>query len=200
MLNLYPKGVKPDFVLCNLFLCRMPLDVRVHLLDLNINDNNALAKKAGSLFQSHQFSTENSLSDNLHTPIHPIWPPQQRTRHNSTSSTIYSASSGHSALCQPPTPTEDLRLLSPSPTGFTRLRAIRLRNARNSALGPKTKQPVGRHFFPHRIFTLTVQPPGHTLIQTFPSGLQSFHFSISSPSFIFQLLPTNPPWPPVDPQ
>ena len=48
------------------------------LLDLNINDTDALAKKADSLFQSHQSSTVNNLSDNLHTTIHPIRHSQQR--------------------------------------------------------------------------------------------------------------------------
>ena len=53
MLILYPNGVKLDFVFPSLFLHRMPLDVWAHLLDLNINDTDALAKKADSLFQSH---------------------------------------------------------------------------------------------------------------------------------------------------
>ena len=77
MLNLYPKGVKPDFVFSGLFLCQMPSNVLAHQLGLEINDTNALAKKSDSLFQSHQYSAINSFSDNLHTTIHAIHPPSE---------------------------------------------------------------------------------------------------------------------------
>ena len=53
MLNLYPKKVKPDFVFIGLFSRRFPQSIRDHLLALDIEDPDALAKKADQLFQSH---------------------------------------------------------------------------------------------------------------------------------------------------
>ena len=50
------QDLRLSLVCCDensLFLHRMPPNVQAHLLDLNINDTDALAKKADSLFQSH---------------------------------------------------------------------------------------------------------------------------------------------------
>ena len=77
MLNLYPKGFKPDLVLCSLFLRQMPLNIQAHLLDLVISNTDALARKADALLQSHQFSAVNSLFEDLQTVIHAIRLPQQ---------------------------------------------------------------------------------------------------------------------------
>ena len=57
-----------------------------------------------------------------------------------------------------------------------------------SAPGQNTKQSVGRNVFSTGSSLIrTFLPPEHTFIQTFPSGLWSLHFRVSSPSFIFQL-------------
>ena len=77
MLNLYPKGFKPDLVLCSLFLRQMPLNIQAHLLDLVISNTDALARKADALFQSHQSFAVISLSVDLYTTIHSI---QQHSR------------------------------------------------------------------------------------------------------------------------
>ena len=66
----------------------MPQNVCHHLLDLDIRDPNLLARKANALLEIHQSLMMNSLSDNLHTTIGAIWPPQQRTCPNRNSSTV----------------------------------------------------------------------------------------------------------------
>ena len=53
MLNLYPEKYKPDFVFMCLFLRQMPQTICDCLLALDIQNPNALAKKADALFQSH---------------------------------------------------------------------------------------------------------------------------------------------------
>ena len=63
MLNLYPKKYKPDLVFMDLFLRRMPETIHDHLLALDIQDADALAKKADALFQRKQSSSVNLLSD-----------------------------------------------------------------------------------------------------------------------------------------
>ena len=70
MLNLYSKGVKPDFVFRG-HLFFFP----AHLLDLNINDNNALAKQADTLCQSQKSSI--------------IWQPTYHHPHSYTSRTNF---------------------------------------------------------------------------------------------------------------
>ena len=52
MLNLLPDDYKPDFILRGLFLRRLPIDVRSHLLREKVSDPRALALKADKLFQS----------------------------------------------------------------------------------------------------------------------------------------------------
>ena len=49
------------------------------------------------MFQSHQSSAVNSLSDDLHNTIPAIGPPQQRAHHNSTFFTVYFTSPGGSS-------------------------------------------------------------------------------------------------------
>ena len=76
MLNLYPKKYKLDFVFIILFLCQMPQTIHDHLLALDIQDPDALAKKADALFQSHQsFPVNNLLSHGPLTTIQAIRPP-----------------------------------------------------------------------------------------------------------------------------
>ena len=50
----------------------MPLDVCAHLLELDISAYDALAEKADALFQSHQSSSLNSLSDDILTSVHAL--------------------------------------------------------------------------------------------------------------------------------
>ena len=52
MLALIPDDYKPDFILRGLFLRRLPIDVRSHLLREKVDDPRALALKADELYQS----------------------------------------------------------------------------------------------------------------------------------------------------
>ena len=52
MLALLPDNYKPDFILRGLFLRRLPIDVRSHLLCEKVDDPRALALKADELYQS----------------------------------------------------------------------------------------------------------------------------------------------------
>ena len=63
MLALLPDNYKPDFILCGLFLRRLPIEVRSHLLQEKISDPRALALKADKLFQSRVSSPVNLLAE-----------------------------------------------------------------------------------------------------------------------------------------
>ena len=63
MLALLPDDFKPDFILCGLFLCPLPIKVRAHLLQVNIFDPRALGLKADELFQSRVSSPVNLLAE-----------------------------------------------------------------------------------------------------------------------------------------
>ena len=52
MLALFPDDYKPDFILRGLFLRRLPIDVRSHLLQEKVENPRALALKADELYQS----------------------------------------------------------------------------------------------------------------------------------------------------
>ena len=65
MLALLPDDHKPDFILRGLFLRRLPIEVRSHLLQEKISDPRALALKADELFQSRVSSPVNLLSEQL---------------------------------------------------------------------------------------------------------------------------------------
>ena len=63
MLALLPDVYKPDFILRGLFLRRLPVEVRSHLLQEKISDSPALALKADKLFQSKVSSPVNLLAE-----------------------------------------------------------------------------------------------------------------------------------------
>ena len=63
MLALLPDNYKPNFILRRLFLCRLPIKVRSHLLQEKISDPHALALKADELFQSRVSSPVNLLAE-----------------------------------------------------------------------------------------------------------------------------------------
>ena len=63
MLALLPDDYKPDFILRGLFLRRLPIEVRSHLLQEKISDPRALALKADKLFQSRVSSPVNLLAE-----------------------------------------------------------------------------------------------------------------------------------------
>ena len=65
MLALLPDDHKPDFILRGLFLRRLPIEVRSHLLQEKISDPRALALKADELFQSRVSSPVNLLSEDF---------------------------------------------------------------------------------------------------------------------------------------
>ena len=65
MLELLPDDCKPDFILCGLFLHRLPIKVRSHLLQEKISDPCALALNADELFQSRISSPVNVLAKQL---------------------------------------------------------------------------------------------------------------------------------------
>ena len=66
MLALLPDDYKPDFILRGLFLRRLPIDVRSHLLREKVSDPRALALKADELYQSRVSpSAVNLLSEDL---------------------------------------------------------------------------------------------------------------------------------------
>ena len=84
MLDLLPDGYKPDFILRRLFLRRLPIDVRSHLLQEKVSDPRALALKADKLYQSRVSSSVNLLTDVLEDSLqvhavtlrsHPSKPP-----------------------------------------------------------------------------------------------------------------------------
>ena len=52
MLALLPDDYKLEFILRGLFLQRLPIDVRSHLLHKKVSDLRALALKADELYQS----------------------------------------------------------------------------------------------------------------------------------------------------
>ena len=86
----------------------MPPDVREHLLDLDISDPIALARKADALFQIHQSSAVNNLSDDLHIP--PSMPfdcPSRELAEKVTPPRCTPPLQAVPALPQPPTATED---------------------------------------------------------------------------------------------
>ena len=56
---------KPEFILCGLFLHRLPIKIRSHLLQEKISDPCALALKADELFQSRISSPVNLLAEQL---------------------------------------------------------------------------------------------------------------------------------------
>ena len=62
MLALLPDNYKPDFILRGLFLRRLPIEVRSHLLQERIADPCALALKADELFQSRVSSPVNLVA------------------------------------------------------------------------------------------------------------------------------------------
>ena len=164
----------------------MPPDVRTHLLNLDINNTGALAKKADSLFQSHQSLAVKILSADL--PSTPSSHPSRELAVTVHPPLFPPTLQAIPALLKLPTATEDPPLLSLSPAGTTRHMKIMPINARNPAPVRKTQQLAGRNVFsPRQILILTPLP--------FPSGLQSLFFVVPSPGFIFQLryLPTDPP-------
>ena len=64
MLALYPDDFKPDFVLRGLFLRRLPMDMRAHLLREKVDDPIEMALKADELHQSRVSSSAvNILAD-----------------------------------------------------------------------------------------------------------------------------------------
>ena len=63
MLELLPENYKPDFILRGLFLRRLPIEARSHLLQEKILDPCALALKADKLFQSRVSSPVNLLAE-----------------------------------------------------------------------------------------------------------------------------------------
>ena len=63
MLALLPDDYKPDFILRGLFLRRLPIEVRSHLLQEKILNPHNLALKADKLFQSRVFSPVNLLAE-----------------------------------------------------------------------------------------------------------------------------------------
>ena len=65
MLALLPDAFKPDFILRGLYLLRLPIDVRSHLLQEMVSDPRALALKADELYQSRVSSPVNLLSNLL---------------------------------------------------------------------------------------------------------------------------------------
>ena len=66
MLALLPDDYKPDFILRGLFLRRLPIDVRSHLLCEKVSDPRALVLKADELYQSRVSpSSVNLLTDNF---------------------------------------------------------------------------------------------------------------------------------------
>ena len=66
MLALLPDDYKPDFILRGLFLWRLPIDVRSHLLSKKVSEPRALALKADELYQSRVSpSSVNLLADNF---------------------------------------------------------------------------------------------------------------------------------------
>ena len=70
MLALLPDDYKPDFILRGLFLRRLPIDVRSHLLCEKVSDPRALALKADKLYQSRVSpSSVNLLADDFGEPL-----------------------------------------------------------------------------------------------------------------------------------
>ena len=66
MLSLLPDDYKSDFILRGLFLRRLPIDVRSHLLREKLSDPRALALKADELYQSRVSpSSVNLLADDF---------------------------------------------------------------------------------------------------------------------------------------
>ena len=66
MLALLPDDYKPDFILRGLFLRRLLIDVRSHLLREKLSNPRALALKANELYQSRVLSSLlNLLSEDL---------------------------------------------------------------------------------------------------------------------------------------
>ena len=63
MLALLPDDYKPDFILRGLFLRRLPIEVRSHLLQEKISDPCSLALNAEELFQSRVSSPVNLLAE-----------------------------------------------------------------------------------------------------------------------------------------
>ena len=64
MLALYPEDVKPDFVFRGLFLRRLPIEMRAHLLRESIDDLIEMALKADELHQNRVLSAAaNILAD-----------------------------------------------------------------------------------------------------------------------------------------
>ena len=63
MLALLPDNYKPNFILRGLFLRRLPIEVRSHLLQKKISDPRALALKADEPFQSRVSSPVNLLAE-----------------------------------------------------------------------------------------------------------------------------------------
>ena len=71
MLALLPDDYKPDFILRGLFLRRLPIDVRSHLLREKVSDPRALALKADELYQSRVSpSSVNLLADDFGESLH----------------------------------------------------------------------------------------------------------------------------------
>ena len=61
MLALLPDDYKPDFILRGVFLWRLPIDVRSHLLCKKVSDPQALALKDEELYQSQISSSSVNL-------------------------------------------------------------------------------------------------------------------------------------------
>ena len=96
-LNLYPKKFKPELVLIGLFLRRLPQSIQDHLLALDIEDPDVLAKKANQLFQTSCSSFLNLLTSDHATPVYALRPPKPRTCQYSNSSASHSTMSGRSS-------------------------------------------------------------------------------------------------------
>ena len=132
-------------VFIGLFLHRMPQTVWDHLLVLDIQDLNALAKKADALFQSQQSSSVHLLFDDPTSPIYAIPPSKPRTRCYSNSSTSQSTSSGRSSTLA--ASHHQQRSLSPQHAGSIELMETKPRRASNPAPGRKTNWPARRNAF-----------------------------------------------------
>ena len=104
MLALLPDGYKPNFILRGLFLRRLPIDVRSHLLRKKVSDPRVLALKADELYQSRVSSSVNllfnvladSLQVNAVTSLsHPSKPPLAKRSSTPAPSSISRTSPGH---------------------------------------------------------------------------------------------------------
>ena len=113
----------------------MPQTIRDFLLAQDIQDPDALAKKADALFQSQQSASVHFLSDNPTASIYAIRPPKPRTHSYSNSSTSQSYSPEVPALWLPLTTTRGLPPLYPLHAGPTVRMESKPRSSNNLATG-----------------------------------------------------------------